>query len=69
MRPLKTKIKSPAKNVFNLLLQNEPHCGKRFSGIGSHYIDRPSVEILMPDSPTHGPRLKHHWLSKTVWII
>jgi hypothetical protein len=31
-------MKKTAKNVFNLLLQNEPHCGKGFSGIGSHYI-------------------------------
>jgi hypothetical protein len=39
MRPLKTKIKRTAKNVFNLLLQDERHCVKKFSGTGSHYID------------------------------
>jgi hypothetical protein len=39
MRPLKTKIKRTAKNVFNLLLQNKSDCVKQFSGTGSHYID------------------------------
>jgi hypothetical protein len=33
------KNKKDGKESFQLLLRNKARCAKRFSGIGSHYID------------------------------